>query len=290
MKSSHRQPVFLLGAGRSGTKFVRSLLSASKDVNSIPFDVGYVWRYGNESVPHDELTPDMASDKVVRYVRKTLPQLADETNPAARFFLEKSVPNTLRPAFIHRIFPQAKFIHLIRDGRAVTESAMRLWQEPPEAKYLLQKLKYFPWSNYRYAFWYLRNQMLGKLSSGRAQQIWGPRYRGIYEDLEVLPLETVCARQWRRCVEVCAQQLSTLDVASIFETRYEQLMTDESELIKMCNFIGLQDSEDVVKRFKSTANPTNLKKWQVNLSDEQLENILTEIAPLLVSLGYGELS
>jgi len=279
-------PVFLLGAGRSGTKFLRSLLSVSEDVNVIPFDVGYVWRYKNERVPHDEFTKEMATEDVTKYVRKTLPTLVCDKHKNAKILIEKSVPNSLRPEFVHAIYPDAKFIHLIRDGRAVTESAIRLWKEPTSKKYLLKKLKYFPWSNYRYGFWYLGNMVRGKFLSCRGQQIWGPRYIGMDYDVRNLPLESVCARQWKKCIETCSGQLKFINPVNVLEVRYENLVKDHYELLRIGAFLGLSDIERVVKEFEATCNIDNLKKWEKTLDDYILHNILKEIEPTLTDLGY----
>lgn len=287
MKSnSPLQPIFLIGAGRSGTKFLRSLLNASEEIESIPYDVGYVWRYGNEDLAHDELTPAMSNIKIKAYIRDTLPKLTETRKPKANFFLEKSVPNTLRPSFLFDIYPEAKFIHLIRDGRAVTESAIRLWQEPADKKYLLKKLKYFPWSNYKYAFWYLSNMVKGALSGARTQHIWGPRYKGMDTDASTLPIEIVCARQWKRSVEIAREQLKEVPGDQIIEIRYEDLMKDKDTLLRICTFLGLSDSDKVTKKFQETAQKSNLDKWKQEISPITLSKINTEIGSVLTDLGY----
>ena len=287
-ENTQMSPVFLLGAGRSGTKFLRDILGASSNVAIIPYDVGYVWRYGNEKIPHDEFTPDLLNDSIKQYVRETLPKLIkkDPDKSNATILIEKSVPNTLRPAFMQAIYPEAKYIHLIRDGRAVTESAMRLWQEPPERSYLLKKLRYFPWKNYRYALWYISNMVKGKLSSGRGQQIWGPVYEGLIEDAENLPLETVCARQWKKCIEISLTQLSQFDQSNIIQVRYEDLMQDAKTLESICEFIGINDKNTVVDNYENKVIRTHTEKWKSSLNPTQLDLINKEIATLNTKLGY----
>ncbi|MCW8933012.1 MAG: sulfotransferase [Gammaproteobacteria bacterium] len=279
-------PIFLIGAGRSGTKFLRSLLEASHDVVAIPYDIGYVWRYGNESFSHDEFTADMADECVIKYVRKTLPKLVREAKVGARFLVEKSVPNTLRPEFLYKIFPEAKFVHLIRDGRAVTESSMRMWSTPVGHSYLLNKIKYFPWSNYKYAFWYIGNMLKGIFSSGKGSYVWGPRYKGIEEDASLLPLEVVCARQWKKCVEISEAQLASIPDDQVIEIRYESLVSNDSELRSLCEFIGLSDVERVLSNYQSSVKVSNTEKWKKTLDDILLEHVNKEIGNLNTRLGY----
>lgn len=273
------QPVFVIGAGRSGTKFLRNTLAAASDVAAVPYDIGYVWRRGNETMEHDAFLPDMLSPSARRFIRSTLPKLA-EADASSRVLLEKSVPNTLRVAYLRAVYPNAKFIHLIRDGRAVTESSIRLWQQPSETGYLLQKLRYFPWANYRYAIWYIRNIF----SSTR---IWGPRYPGIAADLQAESLATVCARQWRVCVEEAANALQQLPPDQSIEVRFEDLVSDESVFESLCEFCGIDDTQAVLKQYRLTVNPASLDKWQRNLTDAQRQDVIAEIGAAQATLGYA---
>jgi hypothetical protein len=289
LKDSELTPCFIVGAGRSGTKFLRDLLSASSDVAIIPYDVGYVWRYGNEYFPSDEFSPDMANEKTIHYIRRVLPKLVSkESNKNAKILLEKSVPNTLRVAYLNAIYPDAKFIHLIRDGRAVVESSHRMWTSPPESGYLLKKLQYFPWSNYRYAMWYFSNMLKGRIRSERGQYIWGPRYRGIEDDLKSLSLEQVCARQWRRCVELSQDQMSGISPERVFEVRYEDFMLGQNTLELICHFIGISNIEPVLEAYKNKASPTHIDKWRSRAGTINFGVVMEEIGPLLEGLGYTD--
>jgi hypothetical protein len=281
------QPCFILGAARSGTKLLRDLLACSDEIATIPYDVGYVWLQGNEFFPNDELLPEMASDRIKQKIRKTLPTLVPKsTAPDARILLEKSVPNTLRAGFLMTIYPEARFIHLIRDGRAVVESSYRQWKAPTDREYLLEKLKYFPLSNYRYAAWYLFNMLKGKLSSGRGQHIWGPRYAGIEEDLEQNALEIVCARQWRHCVESSRIQTSTLSAGKLLEIRYEDLVSSPDSLQQACRFLEIGDEKGVMDAYHERVTANNLDKWKSRVGDIDLDAVMLEISPLLMKLGY----
>ncbi|NVJ49955.1 MAG: sulfotransferase [Gammaproteobacteria bacterium] len=283
------QPVFIIGAGRSGTKLLRDLLAASSEVAEVPYDVGYVWRYKNERVPHDELTVSDLSESIAHYVRKTLPNLVNKNaDKNASVMIEKSVPNSLRVAFLAAIYPNAKFIHLIRDGRAVVESAARMWTLPPQKGYLKDKLKYFPLSNYRYAIWYLMNMVVGRFSSKRGQKVWGPRYKGMDIDSESQSLDVICARQWKHCVDKAQQQLSDVASDRVLTLTYESLVSDESAIESVCDFIGVNQVEDVIQRYRQQVTQENLEKWRDRLSSERLAVILPEIESTLRNCGYLE--
>jgi hypothetical protein len=282
------QPIILIGAGRSGTKFLRDMLGVSSDVSIIPYDVGYIWRYGNETYPDDEFMPNMASDKIKKHIVRAISKLIkrDSCSGQATMFIEKSVPNALRPAFVSAIYPGAKFIHLIRDGRAVTESAMRLWQTSPEKKYLIKKIRYFPWGNYKYALWYIGNFTKGFFNLKYSQRIWGPRYHGIVNDATLLPLETICARQWKKCVELSVSQLSVHSKEEVLEVRYEDLIQDSKTIETICEFIGITDKKKVLSNFENKVMKNMAQKWKKSLTASQLNLIDKEIGILNSNLGY----
>jgi hypothetical protein len=284
MNEHNIKPIIIIGAGRSGTKFFRDILLASPEVCGIPYDVSYIWRYGNEDYPDEELPLSRLDDKKSSYIRKTIVRLSGAKKGNYRFLLEKTVGNTLRVPFVRAVFPDAKYIHLIRDGRAVTESAMRLWQQPPEVDYLLKKLKYFPWRNYRYAFWYSINMLKGKLSSSRAQKFWGPRYKGIERDAETLPLIKVCAKQWCECVSKASAELTSSEVLTV---RYEALVSSPSTIEQVCEFIGIADNKEIISAYQSCLQPENMNKWKSRFSEAELEILDSELSEMLGKHGYN---
>lgn len=270
MNNEKIQPIIIVGAGRSGTKFLRDTLLFSKDTCAIPYDVNYIWRTGSENHPNDELPIDLLSDKKIQIIRNTFFKMSGATNSNSQFMLEKTVGNALRVPFVRKIFPEAKFIHLVRDGRAVTESAMRLWEDPPESGYLLKKLRYFPLKNYQYAFSYAFNMLSGLLFAGRGQKTWGPLYEGIFQDIEAnKPLISICAKQWKTCVDKATNDLSLINSKDVYTVRYEDLMASDA-LKDLCEFIGLSDTDLVMKNFLKKKQPNNSNIWKKSLSNEQI--------------------
>src|SRR5699024_6585477 len=92
--------------------------------------------------------------------------------------VEKTVSNALRPDFVERVLPGARYILLIRDGRDVVESSYRMWQAPADSSGMKRKLASLPPRALPYAVWYGVNLVAGKLR-GRGVGIWGVRYEGI---------------------------------------------------------------------------------------------------------------
>src|SRR5688572_31535031 len=89
----HRPPVIILGAARSGTKLLRALVAATRCYVEVPFDVNYIWRYGNESCSHDALNPEHLTERTKRFVRERIGRCAGLPN-SSMAFVEKTVSNT----------------------------------------------------------------------------------------------------------------------------------------------------------------------------------------------------
>ncbi|TWG94770.1 sulfotransferase family protein [Mesorhizobium sp. J18] len=266
------RPVILIGAARSGTKFVRDLLGASPVFARIPYDVNYVWRMGAR-VDHDVLVPDMLDDRARWRIRNTLNRLARKKPGDGRRLLEKTVSNTLRVPYVDAVLPDAVFIHLVRDGRAVVESAMRMWQAPPDSQGLRRKLVDLPWSSLGYAVWFGLNQVRGRLRGRSGGEVWGPRYPGIFCDIEKLPLLDIVSRQWEQSVSRATLDLKRVAQERVYTVRYEDLMGDVVEIDRLCDFLQIDRREAIHRRFAEQADRSNMQKWRDRLSEDEIATI-----------------
>ena len=68
--------IVIIGAARSGTKILRDVLAQASGAGSVPYDIGFVWRYGNERVPHDVLDPATVTPRISRFVRRYVERYA----------------------------------------------------------------------------------------------------------------------------------------------------------------------------------------------------------------------
>ena len=227
MTGSDLRPVVLIGAARSGTKIMRDSLAVALAANAVPYDVGYVWRYGNESREDDCLTPADIRPRTRSLVRRFL---AGYAGPDGRV-VEKTVGNTLRVPFVADLLPEAVFVHLVRDGVQVADSARREWQAPVDLRYLAAKARHFPLRLVpTYGRKFLVSATAGRWRASRASgtkhaDTWGPRYPGIHRDLAEEGLLTVTACEWRTCVEMATRDLAAVP-NQVVSLRYESLVAD----------------------------------------------------------------
>ncbi|HAY07239.1 MAG TPA: hypothetical protein DCY26_11360 [Hyphomonas sp.] len=278
-------PIILIGAARSGTKFLRDVLASGAGTAAVPYDVNYVWRYGAEGALDDVLDPAMLTSRRKEFIRRTLRVLA-KVGPDD-ILIEKTVASTLRVPFVEAVFPNARYIHLIRDGREVAESATRQWEAPPNWSALAQKVRDIPIRNLGYVAWFGWNLVKG-LGAGRmGGNVWGPRFPGIDAVAEEAPLSRVCAQQWLESYTRASADLPRVAQAEsrVFTIRYEDLIRDETALVSLLDQLGLPDQETILTAFRRKLRPNEPQVWR-NLPQPDLEMFDEILTPALTNLGY----
>ena len=238
----------------------------------------------------------MADDKTARYIRKQFQKFAAK-HPGTSV-LEKTCANSLRCGFIHQIFPEARFIHIIRDGRDVVASAALRWNAKLDIGYITKKVRYVPWSDLPYYATKYLNARIYKLFSGKSRlSTWGPKFEGMQEAFTEYELPVGCAIQWRQCVTRAMEQLAEVPPSQVLTIRYEQFTSDAAtEFKKVCDFLGYNEADsgseadtDFETLTQGVSN-RSVGKWKQQLSASQLAKIQKLAGALLSELGYGESS
>lgn len=278
------RPVVLIGAARSGTKIARDVFAAAAEVGHVPYDIGFVWRYGNERVPHDVLDPSTVTPRVRRFIRRYVDRYADVRSGTV---IEKTVGNALRIPFVHAVMPDAAFIHLVRDGVDVVESTRRQWLASPDASYLLQKLGHFPARLLpSYGAKFVASQLRHYLRPDTRVGTWGPRYPGIDDDLGSNGLLAVCARQWQTAVDYAGEALSTIDAQTI-QLRYEDLVGDPIRTVAgVLNELGLEPREQTLHRATASLESGRAGGGARRLAGPELQQLESLVGSQLARLGY----
>lgn len=275
--------VFLIGAARSGTKLLRSLIARHPAINAVPYDINYVWRLGNEDLPHDELSPDSLTDRAASRIRE---YIGGHRAPHGGV-IEKTVSNALRVSFVDAVFPDALYVHLIRDGRDVIASAYEQWLKAPDWRYVGQKALQFPLLQAPgYALRYAAGLLRGRTSAATTPRVWGPRYRGIEEDLAAGSLLRVCALQWINSVQRARSAFETLTTPRVLTVRYEQLIHDPPrELIRVADHIGM-DPAPYAANFPDNVDPTCAGRYRDRFEPDQMLEVERTAGAELERLGY----
>ena len=276
--------IIVVGAARSGTKIMRDTLAVALGCGSVPYDIGYVW-HAHVSCEHDAFRPNDLDEAGVRYVRRFIQRYG----LGHRAVVEKTVGNALRIPAVHRVFPDACYVHLIRDGVDVVKSAAREWEAPTDYRYVARKLRHFPVSQLpTYGVDYLRRA----LRRGRTDvdlPVWGPRYPGVDADARIDPLGVVCAKQWAACVSSADEGFREVD-AQVIEVRYEEFVRHPAKtMYQVAEAVGIDPDPPGLRQVVSAViTPTSNRAR--GCLDESLTHQLSEVMDVdLKRLGYLEL-
>jgi len=279
----HPRRIVVIGAARSGTKVLRDSLAAATGAGVVPYDIGYVWRFGSPDHPDDVLDPARLTRRTRQFIANIIDKYAGDSGTV----IEKTVGNTLRVPYVTAVLPGAIYVHLVRNGVDVAESTYRQWHEPADYRYLANKLRHFPVRMVpTYGRRYVASLLRRRVARDGRVATWGPRYPGIESDLRECDLLTVCARQWRESVRRASHDLDVLGVP-VIEVRYESLVADpKAELARVSDFCGLPTSEASLGSAGSEIRPGRAGHGSRALGAAELARLDTEIGPLLTELGY----
>jgi len=165
-----------------------------------------------------------------------------------RRILSKQTANNRRIGLIARMFPDARYIHVIRDGRAVANSTIRV-----------------PWWNDTPIWW----------MGGTAGE-WEVRGKE--------PIE-LCGLYWQRTLEEIFRNKELLG-EQYREVRYESLVDDVhsviGEILDACDLRSGDKYLDSLPR----ALPDMNRKWRDQLDAAQQDTLRRAIGGFLEELGY----
>jgi hypothetical protein len=277
------RPVIVVGAGRSGTNLLRDLICGFVGHATWPCDeINYLWRHGNRAAPTDELTADDARPEVVRYLRGAFARQRRRTG--ADVLVEKTCATSLRVGFAHRVFPEARFVVIVRDGRDVTSSAMHRWTAGLDVPYLLRKARFVPAADLPYyAVRYARSRLRRLGDPQKRLGTWGPRYDGLDEAVTSRPLVEVCAQQWARCVESTERQITAVDPAAVHRVRYEDLVADPAhETARLAAFLCVPPPAT-----PPVIRAGTVGRWRNQLGPAEVAGFDAVAGHTLTGLGYA---
>lgn len=280
-------PVIIVGAGRSGTNILRDTLTKLPGHKTWDCDeINLIWRHGNLDRDDDVFGAAEARPEVRAYLHRKFN--AFERSSKADVVVEKTCANTLRVPFIHSVFPNARFIHIVRDGRDVTLSAMQRWTASIEPSYLLKKLRYAPISDVpHYAFRFIANRLHQSNSRERRQKSWGPIFPGMSAWVKTRPLVEVCAMQWVSCVQHADEALKNLPEGQVFVLSYEDLVQSPSSVMaNLCNWLAPHQGMGLPATALSAIRPGKPDAWRAK-RDAFTPEALSILAPVLERHGYA---
>jgi LPS sulfotransferase NodH len=256
-----KNPVFFVGSGRSGTNLLAKLLASHPSIAVYPSEANELWHPG--AFPwwsSSRATPPIWKDPYT-FTAATLSGRTPDQDRRLRAALgsfqaldrgscvvNKSVMITFMIRHVMSVFPNARFIHLIRDGRAVAVSFARFEQ---------RRIARHP-----------------------------DRYREWNLDLPFETLVEEFARYWRQHICEIEAQRSALGLdGRLIELRYEDLTrTPAQSLEELASFLEVDFERFNRKRWPQIDDRNY--KFRETLDDDALERVGSILEPELSKKGY----
>jgi hypothetical protein len=278
------KPVFIMGAPGSGTTLLYDALCTHKDLAYVTLNMlrAGIHKHGRvvgdkrtalfrvqnlfhrdqaSSVPHEAnafwikyfgtynyLTENDFTPQMAAYYRKNV--LAVQNIWKRPRFINKNLQHCVRVRILGRIFPGAKFIHMIRDGRAVAYSILNKKGEANPTMFLLSLKK-----------------------------ILGEKYEP--ERSELFNYGSAWAELVRK-----AKEAGAFGPDRYYELRYEDLIARPYDEIKrVVEFCELDWYGKFEESIPKTSNMNT--KWKQNASDDQKKDLEESTLELRQTLGIA---
>jgi hypothetical protein len=286
---------FVIGTGRCGSSLVHEILACHEQVgfvsnieDNLPrlplkgrFNNPLYWvsrgkwtRKGSARFAPSEAFQLISNRVSPVYENSTRDLLASDVTPWLRrgfhrFFEERWLAQG-RPCFLHKytgwprvgffseIFPNAKFVHIVRDGRAVANSWLQMnW-----------------WGGYR----------------GPGLWQWGPLPPSLQEEWDAseksfVVLAGLC---WRLLMDSFREASTKLDESRYLEIRYEDfLLSPEQSLREIVAFLGLPWSDRLSRVImEGRIDSSRSRAFERDLTPEQLGTLEGCMRDALARSGY----
>jgi hypothetical protein len=303
------RPIFIIGAPRSGTTLLFSILSSHPVIWSLYRESNIIERYLHPEkfdwVRGDELGPEDASPEIARaisvfFYRKSNNYQSVLMNLCSRIYtnrfwekmnarvhefvispalkpesirlVEKKPKNCLRVSFLDAIFPNGFYIFVTRDPRGNISSLIEGWREIGrfETYRLPVRLAIEGYSGSRWNF---------LLPRGWPEYVRGKR------------LEQVCAFQYEMANRTALENLERISQERQLKVRYEDLIAAPEEQIReICSRVRL-DYIGGLKRWAmkmhsvNTREPPDPNKWKRN--ENEVLSVIQGLRDIAGKMGYN---
>lgn len=287
--------VLEVGAARSGTNFLGDLLSQHRQL-AYWRRPKYVWRHGNAWHPDDCLTAEMATPRVRRYIRGRFVEYVRKSGKPRLLVCTQS--NSLALDFVNAVVPEAKIIHIIRDGREVAASQAKEWEihssltksignRPPFLKLLARRVKEVPLTDLPAYFAEFAGTVGTMLAGSKSRYSMGPKIKDWQRLKREMHRLAFTARTWQECVTAAREVGRRLGPERYLEVRFEDVVRAPGEAVpRMLEFMNLPPSPEIDRWVAERVKPETAGKWVGRFSEDELALIMPYVETLCRDLGY----
>lgn len=203
--------------------------------------------------PVRDLTENDLTDKSIKNTRDIMQMM--HTGKRKRLLIK--ITGWSRIGLLKKIFPDARFIHVIRDGRGVTNSLINVDF----------------WQGYK----------------GPHKWRWGPLDENYHKEWEKYNKSFVvlAAIQWKMLVESVEKSKKSIPKSQFMEIKYEDLMEDSIGIFrKVIDFCELDWTSGFEARIKKFSLKNMNHKWKENLTESQKKDLNEVLSKKLLEYNY----
>lgn len=266
--------VFIVGAPRSGTTWLQAMIGAHPRVCTtveLTLFTDYIpawleiWNKEQRNIEEDRWHKGLPVlwrerhlyDFIEKFLEQAYSALLD-THPQATHILSKNPAYALHVETIHRFLPQARFIHIVRDGRDVTASMIAA----------SKRIGFGPSTVYKASRMWKRHVLAARIAH---------RYKGQYLELRYRDLLNDGQETLQAVFDFCNLPTKSREAAKILtEHQFEKMKEQRATPAK-----GIQAPKGAYRKGK-------VGSWQEDLSAGQQYRFHRIAGDLLVDLGYAK--
>jgi hypothetical protein len=300
-------PIIIIASTRSGSNLLKDVICKfpgcgtwnAENTNSI-------WKYGSALRLDDELKIEDVNKKVLNYIRGTFNKLSRKYG--YKTIVDLSHGNSLRVPFVNEIFPQAKFVFIVRNGLDSVASGIIRSNKSVSLTFLFKKFKYVPLKNM--AFIFIRYILIYiKKFIFKEKIVYNlPIFKGMLRMHKSNTKEQILATQWVKSYNMATNDLNNIHSERVYKLTYEDLVDDpkkqvrllmeylgydlsnksiEAQIGEICgnNMLGKETASDDMKNEKGFST-NSVGKWEQILNSEQVNSIMPIIEESMREIGY----
>lgn len=200
---------------------------------------------------------DLRADDVTPFVRRRLVESLEQALPPARDRLFAKITGWGRIGYLDEIFPRARFVHLVRDGRDVANSLLRVWF----------------WQGWRGP----QNWRFGPLST-EDRRLWEEHDRSFV---------VLAGLAWKILVGSVEAARPTLSNDRFLEVRYEDFLESPMEEIRrIVDFADVGWHRELERALDQADVRDPSGRHRRDLTEDQAERLTSVLRPELERYGY----